>query len=190
MSAIVIQRFQSAVRSLLGLRCAIRISQSYTTASPNSLPTSPSTTNDENQQHHHQQPQPPKKTYPSAKEAQQKRQPIHLLDADLEEKFVKGGGPGGQKINKARSSVQLRHLPTGLFVEEARKLLTLKLDDLINGEYSKNAVSAAKYRKSAAKREQRSKKKYGAAASAAAEPSSSDSSDEAHPPSSETPSKQ
>ncbi len=33
------------------------------------------------------------------------------------ETFVKGTGPGGQKINKVRSCVQLTHLPTGLKVD-------------------------------------------------------------------------
>ncbi len=33
--------------------------------------------------------------------------------ADVEERFVRGSGPGGQKINKTSSTVCLRHLPTG-----------------------------------------------------------------------------
>ena len=33
---------------------------------------------------------------------------------DVEERFVRGGGPGGQKINKTSSTVWLRHRPTGL----------------------------------------------------------------------------
>ena len=36
--------------------------------------------------------------------------------ADIEEKFVKGGGRGGQKINKTSNNVQLKHLPTGMLV--------------------------------------------------------------------------
>lgn len=34
--------------------------------------------------------------------------------ADIEERFVRGGGPGGQKINKTSSTVWLRHSPTGM----------------------------------------------------------------------------
>jgi len=37
--------------------------------------------------------------------------------ADIEEKFVKGGGSGGQKVNKAVNAVQLKHLPTGTMVK-------------------------------------------------------------------------
>ena len=33
--------------------------------------------------------------------------------ADVDEKFVRGSGPGGQKINKTSSTVWLRHRPTG-----------------------------------------------------------------------------
>jgi protein subunit release factor B len=36
--------------------------------------------------------------------------------ADVEERFVRGSGPGGQKINKTSSTVTLRHGPTGVEV--------------------------------------------------------------------------
>ncbi len=32
---------------------------------------------------------------------------------DVEEHFVRGTGPGGQKINKTSSTIRLRHRPTG-----------------------------------------------------------------------------
>ena len=35
---------------------------------------------------------------------------------DVEERFVRGSGPGGQKINKTSSTVWLRHRPTGIEV--------------------------------------------------------------------------
>lgn len=35
---------------------------------------------------------------------------------DVEERFVRGSGPGGQKINKTSSTVWLRHEPTGVEV--------------------------------------------------------------------------
>ena len=35
---------------------------------------------------------------------------------DVDERFVRGSGPGGQKINKTSSTVWLRHRPTGLEV--------------------------------------------------------------------------
>jgi len=36
--------------------------------------------------------------------------------SDVEERFVRGAGPGGQKINKTSSTVWLRHGPTGIEV--------------------------------------------------------------------------
>lgn len=36
--------------------------------------------------------------------------------ADVDERFVRGTGPGGQKINKTSSTVWLRHRPTGIEV--------------------------------------------------------------------------
>jgi len=41
--------------------------------------------------------------------------------ADVRESFVRGSGPGGQKINKTSSTVCLRHLPTGLEVRCQRE---------------------------------------------------------------------
>lgn len=40
-----------------------------------------------------------------------------LLESDLEEKAIKGWGPGGQSVNKTCSACFLRHKPTGTFVE-------------------------------------------------------------------------
>jgi protein subunit release factor B len=36
---------------------------------------------------------------------------------DIDEKFVHGGGHGGQKINKSTNTVQLKHIPTGTMVK-------------------------------------------------------------------------
>jgi protein subunit release factor B len=41
--------------------------------------------------------------------------------SDVEEKFVRGAGPGGQKINKTSSTVWLRHEPTGIEVRCQRE---------------------------------------------------------------------
>ena len=41
--------------------------------------------------------------------------------ADIEERFVRGSGPGGQKINKTSSTVWLRHRPTGIEVRCQRE---------------------------------------------------------------------
>jgi protein subunit release factor B len=41
--------------------------------------------------------------------------------ADVEERFIRGTGPGGQKINKTSSTVCLRHRPTGIEVRCQRE---------------------------------------------------------------------
>jgi len=41
---------------------------------------------------------------------------MRVAAADIEERFVRGSGPGGQKINKTSSTVWLRHRPTGIEV--------------------------------------------------------------------------
>jgi protein subunit release factor B len=63
-----------------------------------------------------------------------------VSESDVEERFVRGSGPGGQKINKTSSTVWLLHLPTGVEVrcqaersqaanrEQAWRELCLKLE--------------------------------------------------------------
>jgi peptide chain release factor 2 len=41
---------------------------------------------------------------------------IDLPEKDYELKFIRGGGSGGQKVNKTSSTAQLRHLPTGIII--------------------------------------------------------------------------
>ena len=71
-----------------------------------------------------------------------------LKESDIEEKFIHGGGPGGQKVNKAHNCVQIRHIPTNIVVkcheareqyknrETARQWLLERLDDYFNGDQS------------------------------------------------------
>lgn len=42
---------------------------------------------------------------------------LGIDERDLEEKFVKSAGKGGQKVNKTSSCVYLRHVPTGIEVK-------------------------------------------------------------------------
>ena len=46
---------------------------------------------------------------------------VGVRTADVEERFVRGTGPGGQKINKTSSTVWLRHGPTGIEVRCQRE---------------------------------------------------------------------
>jgi protein subunit release factor B len=44
-----------------------------------------------------------------------------LREEDLEEKFIRSGGPGGQNVNKTATCVYLKHRPTGLEVKVSRE---------------------------------------------------------------------
>ena len=46
---------------------------------------------------------------------------LGLRADDVDERFVRGTGPGGQKINKTSSTVWLRHRPTGIEVRCQRE---------------------------------------------------------------------
>ncbi len=46
---------------------------------------------------------------------------LDVRPEDVEERFVRGAGAGGQKINKTSSTVWLRHRPTGVEVRCQRE---------------------------------------------------------------------
>ncbi|KXH39003.1 RF-1 domain-containing protein [Colletotrichum salicis] len=93
-------------------------------------------------------------------------------DSDIEESYLKGSGPGGQKINKTSSAVQLKHIPTGIVVKSqatrsrsqnrkiAREILAEKIDNLQNGDQSRAAIVGDVKRKKAASASKKSKRKY------------------------------
>ncbi|KAH9910086.1 RF-1 domain-containing protein [Xylariomycetidae sp. FL2044] len=93
-------------------------------------------------------------------------------DEEIEESFLKGSGPGGQKINKTSSAVQLKHLPTGIVVKSqatrsrsqnrtiARQLLADRLDDLARGDQSRSAVVGEVKRRKKASSAKKSRRKY------------------------------
>lgn len=93
-----------------------------------------------------------------------------LNPEDLEEDFVRGSGPGGQAVNKTSNAVILKHKPSGLIVkchqtrslarnrELAREILTLKLDQLINGETSVEAQKKRALEKKSRESSRRSEK--------------------------------
>ncbi|KAI0490628.1 RF-1 domain-containing protein [Xylaria cf. heliscus] len=93
-------------------------------------------------------------------------------EEDIEESFLKGSGPGGQKINKTNSAVQLKHIPTGIVIKcqatrsrsqnrtIARQLLADKLDDMTRGDESRSSVVGAVKRKKKASSAKKSRRKY------------------------------
>ncbi|CAK7210909.1 hypothetical protein SBRCBS47491_000938 [Sporothrix bragantina] len=120
-------------------------------------------------------PAPPVRLF-SVSLAHQKKQmpsrPQPPPDSEIDEMFVKGTGPGGQKINKTNSAVQLRHRPTGIVVKSqatrsrsqnraiARGLLAARLDELWNGPASRTAVVAVAKQKKKANSTKKARRKY------------------------------
>ena len=52
---------------------------------------------------------------------QERLDALGVLPSDVEERFVRGSGPGGQKINKTSSTVCVKHRPTGVEVRCQRE---------------------------------------------------------------------
>ncbi len=46
---------------------------------------------------------------------------LNVNEDDLEERFIRSSGPGGQKTNKTSSCVCLRHIPTDITVKYQRE---------------------------------------------------------------------
>ncbi|MEZ4754269.1 MAG: peptide chain release factor-like protein [Bdellovibrionota bacterium] len=96
---------------------------------------------------------------------------LEIREEEITEKFIKGSGKGGQKINTTSSCVQLKHLPTGIEVKcqqdrsramnrfLARRELCDKIEEKILGEKSKAKQQAEKIRRQKRRRSRRAKAK-------------------------------
>jgi peptide chain release factor len=96
---------------------------------------------------------------------------LEVRAEDIDEYFVRGGGKGGQKINKTSSTVLLRHRPTGIEVRcqkhreqslnrlSAYKLLILKIEEKIKGAESERMKKIFKLRKQKTRRSRKAKEK-------------------------------
>ncbi len=99
-----------------------------------------------------------------------KMEELGLSEADIEEKFIRSQGHGGQKVNKTSTCVQLRHIPTGITVKcqesrsqplnrfLARRLLIEKLEAHLLGKESPSEKIRQKIRKQKARRRRRRRK--------------------------------
>jgi hypothetical protein len=96
----------------------------------------------------------------------------HLNPAELEEKFIKGGGKGGQKINKSAHCVVLKHVPTDTVVRVctrsleynrhlARDRLERQVEFKLFGENSRTGIKIAKIKRRNERKSRKTRVKYG-----------------------------
>jgi peptide chain release factor len=92
-------------------------------------------------------------------QVEQRMGALGVREADVEETFVRSGGPGGQKVNKSSSCVMLLHRPTGLRVKcqssrhqamnrlLARQLLLDKIERMQKGRVEQQRAEIEKARR-------------------------------------------
>ncbi len=101
----------------------------------------------------------------------QRMERLGVREEEFRETFIRSSGPGGQKVNKTSSCVQLVHLPTGLAVKcqqersqtlnrfLARRLLLDRIERLRTGIISAEKARAEKIRRQKRRRSRRAKEK-------------------------------
>lgn len=96
---------------------------------------------------------------------------LGVREEDIEEKFIRSSGSGGQKVNKTSTCVYLRHIPTGIEVKcmkersqslnrfLARRELVEKISK-VSGQITSDDIKMEKIKRQKAKRRKRARLKY------------------------------
>lgn len=96
---------------------------------------------------------------------------LGIREQDLEERFIRGSGPGGQKINKTSSTVWLRHKPSGIEIKcgrersqvlnrhLARRALCYRLEERRQGALSARRQAIEKIRRQKRRRSRRQRER-------------------------------
>ena len=96
---------------------------------------------------------------------------LNIREDELQEQFILGSGHGGQKLQKTSSTVQLKHLPTGIVIKcqqsrlrdenrfHARRMLCDKIEEQIHEKKSKRQQEAEKIRRQKRRRSRRAQQK-------------------------------
>ncbi len=109
----------------------------------------------------------------SDKEAalQRRMAEIGINEADISEKFILGGGPGGQNVNRTASCVYLKHRPSGIEVKcqwtrsralnrfLARRELCDELEARVRGAASARQQEIARIRRQKRRRSRRQRER-------------------------------
>ncbi len=102
---------------------------------------------------------------------EQRMASLGVTEADLREKFVRGSGAGGQKINKTSNCVFLKHLPSGVAIKcqmdrsremnrfLARRELCDQLEAIRDGKVTAKTQAIEKMRRQKRRRSRRSKQR-------------------------------
>jgi protein subunit release factor B len=114
-------------------------------------------------------------TFPVSEEKnrwlQERMETLGIHEGDIEEKFIRSSGSGGQKVNKTSSCVYLKHLPTGMEVKcmkdrnqslnrfLARRELIKKIEKL-SGQLTPEDIQIKKTKRQKLKRRKRARLKY------------------------------
>ena len=96
---------------------------------------------------------------------------LGIREKDIEERFIRSQGKGGQKVNKTSSCVYLKHRPSGIEIKcqkersqtlnrfFARRLLANKIETLVLGGRSEEKKRIEKLKRQKRKRSKRAKEK-------------------------------
>jgi hypothetical protein len=97
---------------------------------------------------------------------------LRIYEKDIEEKFIRSSGSGGQKVNKTSTCVYLKHIPTGIEIKWmrernqslnrflARRELVMRIEKL-SGQLAPEEVKIEKVKRQKLKRKKRARLKYG-----------------------------
>jgi protein subunit release factor B len=97
---------------------------------------------------------------------------LGIHERDIEEKFIRSSGSGGQKVNKTSTCVYLKHIPTGFEIKcmkardqslnrfLARRELVRRIEKM-SGQLTPEVIKIGRAKRQKAKRRRRARLKYG-----------------------------